>query len=395
MKRLLGFAQQSRTPMVLYGVAVVVSSLHRYFLGTHVGANGFRYTSYNNYVIFRQSFFHLLEGKDLYAWHLAEQWDLYKYSPAFALFFGALAWMPDWLGLTLWNGLNALVFLAAIRKLPLRNDAKNFLLLFVFLELLTSIQNAQSNGLLAGLIIAAFNALERRKLALATLAVVGAAFIKVYGAVGFALFLFYPRKLRAAGWAALWTLFFAAVPLVVLSPGALLAQYQSWGAMMAADQASSYGISVMGWLHSWFGVGKSAEQVVLLAGLAAFCVPLLWWKLFADLRFRLLFLAQLLLWIILFNHKAESPTYVIAVAGVGIWYWTGERTAWRTALLWTVFSLTCLSPTDLFPPFVKKQFFEPFVIKAVPCIAVWLVVLLELIRLKKVAGPQRAGNSSA
>lgn len=383
MKRLSAVLLHPRTPVVLYALAALAASLHLYLLGTHDGGNGHHYTSYNNYVIFRQSFFHLLDEKDLYAWHLAEQWDLYKYSPAFALAFGALAWMPDWLGLILWNGLNAFVLLAAIRKLPLDENRQTAVLLFVFVELLTSLQNAQSNGLLAGLLIAAFNAFEKKKLAWAALAIVGATFIKVYGAVGFALFLFYPGKWRFIALSALWTALLAALPLAVLSPNVLMDQYQSWARMMAEDHAASYGISVMGWLHAWFGVGKSAEKAVLLAGLVLFALPLLRPKAFASLHFRLLFLAQLLLWIIVFNHKAESPTYVIAVAGVALWYWSSEKkAAWRKVLLWAVFVLTCLSPTDLFPPVVKREIFEPLVVKAVPCILVWAVVVVELMRIR-------------
>ena len=46
------------------------------------------YTHYNNYVIFRQAFFHLVRHQDLYVLYLAEHWDYFRYSPSFALAFG-------------------------------------------------------------------------------------------------------------------------------------------------------------------------------------------------------------------------------------------------------------------------------------------------------------------
>jgi len=191
--------------------------------------------------------------------------------------------------------------------------------------------------LLAALLIAAFNALERKKVAVAALSIAGAAFIKVYGVVGFALFLFYPGRLRATAWSVLWMIFFAALPLIVTSPAGLLAQYESWARMLALDTATSYGLSVMGWLHTWFGVGKGAELPVLLLGIVGFCAPLLRSSLWSDMRFRTLFFAQLLLWIVVFNPKAESPTYNIAVGGAALWYVVSPRAARRTVLLIAVF----------------------------------------------------------
>ncbi|MBK8088139.1 MAG: DUF2029 domain-containing protein [Chitinophagaceae bacterium] len=95
----------------------------------------------------------------------AEHFDYYKYSPTFSLFMAPLANLPDSVGLFLWNLLNVLVLYFALRRLPLSSNKTHLLMLgFVFLELLTSTQNSQSNALIAGLIIFAFTSLERKKL---------------------------------------------------------------------------------------------------------------------------------------------------------------------------------------------------------------------------------------
>jgi len=144
-------------------VALALIASVQLVLLAHQTFAGIVYTDYNNYVIFRQSFFHLVNGENLYIPYPAEHWDLYKYSPAFALVMGLLAYLPDIIGLSLWNLLNVLVLFAAIRMLPFGVKTQCLLMLFIALELLTSLQNAQSNGLLCGLMIAAYGCLERKK----------------------------------------------------------------------------------------------------------------------------------------------------------------------------------------------------------------------------------------
>jgi hypothetical protein len=44
-----------------------------------------------------------------------------------------------------------------------------------------------------------------------------------------------------------------------------------------------------------------------------------------------------------------------------------------------VFLFTVLSPTDLFPDALRKSLVEPYVLKAVPCIFIWVKIQVELI----------------
>jgi hypothetical protein len=343
---------------------------------------GHTYTHYNNYIIFKRSYFHLVDGKDLYTIYPDEQWDLYKYSPTFALLMAPLAYMPDWLGLALWTLLNVLVLFAAVYKLPYSQRTNSILLWFVVIEMLTSLQNSQSNALLAGLMIAAFACMESRKMLWAALWLVLATYIKVYGAVGFCLFLLYPDKIKAAAYTLGWTILFAVLPLMVLSYPALVAQYQSWGRMLAADQSTSYGLSVMGWLHSWFGL-DGIKGIVTLAGILLFFLPFVRWRMYSNQIYRLLLLSFILIWVIIFNHKAESPTFIIAVAGAGIWYFARPATPMRKVLLLLVFIGTSLTVTDIFPPYLKQHFLVPYTIKAVPCILLWCIMLVELLTIRE------------
>ena len=71
---------------------------------------------------------------------------------------GLFYFLPNWLGLILWNLLNAIVLYFGIRLLPsIAEKNKIFILLFVLVELIGNLQNEQSNALMAGLILLSFN----------------------------------------------------------------------------------------------------------------------------------------------------------------------------------------------------------------------------------------------
>ncbi len=233
------------------------------------------YIDYNNFRIFKFSFYHLVQGRDIYQLFPNDHWDLYKYSPAFALCFGLLSWMPDVIGLVLWNLINALCLYAGVRLLPgLTAQKKSWILLFCVLEMLLSIQNTQSNGLMAGLVVLAFAFAERRRYILSTLCIVFSFYIKIYGALAFVFYLFYPGKLKLMGWSLFWMVFFALLPLAVVSGSQLLFLYKSWLHLLQDDRSASIGLSVMGLMETWFKTDIS-KNVVALAGMALFLLPLI------------------------------------------------------------------------------------------------------------------------
>jgi len=321
-----------------------------------------------------------LRGENLYGLYPSLHWDYYKYSPTFALLMAPLAWMPDIMGLSAWNILNALAVFFAVRTLPFSVRTQCLLLWFISFELLTCLQNTQSNGLMCGLMIAGYGCMNNGKSLWAALWLVLAAYIKVYGVVVCCLFLFYPDKVKFVLYALLWTVVLWALPLCVTPLNTLIWQYHNWADLMIADATAAVGLSVAGWLSTWFGM-TGGKLAITGAGLLLFCVPFFRLRMYKNGLYRLLMLAFMLTWVIIFNHKAESSTYIIAVAGVGIWYFAMPKANWRTALLLLVFIFTCLSTTDIFPPFVKRHFIYPYKIKAVPCILAWCVILADLLRM--------------
>ncbi|MDQ3018032.1 MAG: DUF2029 domain-containing protein, partial [Bacteroidota bacterium] len=184
----------------LFTLSAVFASLQALSLDNSAMISGGKdYSAYNNYIIFRQSWFHLIQHKDLYSHFMVEQWDLYKYSPTFSFLFGAFSYLPDSIGLICWNTINSLLLAIAIYALPMLNQKqKAFILLACLIESLTSLQNEQSNGLMAGLIILAFALCERQKFFWAMMCIVLSIYIKIFGVVALMLFIFYPQKWKTA-----------------------------------------------------------------------------------------------------------------------------------------------------------------------------------------------------
>ncbi|HET6254299.1 MAG TPA: glycosyltransferase family 87 protein [Puia sp.] len=364
--------------LIAYIGIAVIAAAQGLLAGPKVYVPGGRpYIDYNNFRIFKFSFYHLIQGKDIYQLFPDDHWDLYKYSPGFALCFGLLSWMPDPVGLLLWNLINSLCLFAGVRLLPGLNDEKKaWILLLCLLEMLLSIQNTQSNGLMAGLTVLGFALAERRNYLLSTLCIVFSFYIKIYGALAFIFYLWYPDKWKAAAWSILWMVVFAILPLLAVSGHQLLFLYQSWLHLLLNDRSASIGLSVMGLLESWFHLA-GIKNIVTLAGAMLFLTPLLRWRLYRDLSFRLLYLASTLIWMVIFNHKAESPTFIIVMAGIGIWYCSRERGRLDLVLLILSFLLICMSVSDLVPSGIRNGFIRPYGIKAVMAIVIWGKIVYE------------------
>lgn len=340
---------------------------------------GMVYTHYNNFLIFRASFYHLIENQNLYQHYIHEYYDLYKYSPTFAVLMAPIAVLPAKVGLFAWNLLNALVLFFAFMKFPsFKQKQVLSAFAFVLIELITSLQNTQSNALMAGLIMLGFISLERDKPWIASLFIVLTVFIKIFGLVALVIFIFYPKKIRNSLIILWWFIILGVLPLLVISPSGLLGQYQNWMAVLNADASVYSGLSVMSWLYTWFGL-ETGKNVIVLAGALLLLLPLVKTSSWKHLSFRMFFFSSIMVWMVVFNHMAESPTFIIAVSGVAVWFFSKEKKSWPDiVLLALVFLFTILSPTDIFPSMVRKNLVEPYVLKAVPCIFVWFKIQIDL-----------------
>src|SRR5690606_18923764 len=96
--------------------------------------------------------------------------------------------------------------------------------------------------------------------------------------------------------------------------------------------------SVMGFLKAWFSWEPGGTWITL-TGIGLLLLPWLRFPAYREAHFRRLALVSVLLWVVIFNHMAESPTFVIAMAVIAIWYVSSPREIWRMILLVVAFVL--------------------------------------------------------
>lgn len=365
------FLFSARFVAVLYFALTLIVTAQHYLKGPG---------SYNNYLIFAKPFFNLLAGNNLYLEYPEQYQDTYKYSPTFALFMGVFAVLPNWLGLLGWNLLNTAVLYTAGRRLfPDASRGLTFLLLIV-VDMMTALHNAQANCLLIGLMLWVYINLEKGRPAWAGLCVALAFFIKIYGAGIGLLFLLYPAyTVRGVFWGILFGALLAFAPLLVTPWATFQMQYQGWFDIVR-ESATAVQFSIMGWLTAWFGLNVP-KGPIQAAGLALLILPLaLYWRYRTEAEFRGMYVALIPIFVVVFNQMAESPTFVIPVAGFLFWWLQYRRsTVLATSLFVLVLLFTMLSATDIYPHSIRNGFFDTYKIKVVPMILAWALLQVQLL----------------
>src|SRR5204863_1668935 len=160
-----------------------------------------------------------------------------------------------------------------------------------------------------------------------------------------------------------------AAPLLVTSPAALSMQYHQWAAHSSLQSATLRGYSVMEHLHLWLGVDWPNKPIQVI-GVVILLAPLSQIPHWGSERFRRLFLASVLMFCVLFNHKAESPSFVIAVAVVAIWFAISDRDRFAWTVLAIVFVGTVVSSSEAMPAVLRHDVFQAYKLKTLPILLV-------------------------
>ncbi|OJV15232.1 MAG: hypothetical protein BGO21_29970 [Dyadobacter sp. 50-39] len=340
---------------------------------------------YNNFQIFRAALGHLVAHQNLHLEYPNEYFDLFLYNPSFCILFAPFSLLPLPVSLVLWLACCSLALFYAIRSLPLRHTDKAFFWWFILFELVTSLHGQQTNPLIVAAGLLTFTLLENGETRWAALFPLLAFCIKGYGLVYAGMFLFYPQKREYISYSVLWAVVLALLPLPVTGLDDFAQVYKDWHGILVADHAVNYGFSILGLIKVWWpSFSQSGVAKVQLAGVVLFGIT---WLLclfrnqYRTLRQRLLLLAYASLWVILFNHAAESPTYVIAIPGVVLFHIVNRKqlAPWSKTLIVLVFVFCILAPTDIYPPALRHNFFEPYLIKVIPCVLVWVVLQIQLL----------------
>ncbi|TAF66041.1 MAG: DUF2029 domain-containing protein [Cytophagales bacterium] len=353
---------------IIYIVLALVISIRELISFPHI----------DNFIAFRNGFAHLIEGKNLYGHYYQEYNTLFNYGPTFAALMSIFWVLPFGLSAVVWNVIMVLVMFYSIRQMPIGEKAKTFILLFSLHELFTAVLNFQTNPAIAGIIILTFVFLEKEMPFWAAAVLTLGILTKLYPAIAGAFFLLYRKQFwRFTGSFAFWTIVWVALPLFFVSPSHLVWLYQEWYSNLLGH-SQRVSMTVMGVLTMLSGYPVS-NGVVILPAILLFLSMYLKYRYFDEIRFKLLFLASMLLFVVIFNPGSESPTYIIAFVGVAIWLAqipTWGRIHWVWAIL--VLILGSLSTTDIVPTYYRRLYVYDYQLKALPYILTWCWVMYDV-----------------
>ena len=339
----------------------------------------------NNFLIFRQSFWHVVHQVPLYTHYPQEYFDLFLYGPPFALLIAPFSIPPVWLGMLLWLIALTLLLYVSIRHNAFTTWQQVFICWFCAHELLNSVQMQQFNIAIAAFILLSYYFISREKDFWAAFVIMLGTFVKLYGIVGLAFFFFSRHKGRLVAGLAFWAVVLFVAPMVISSPEYIIGQYHEWMDTLIyknADNMFSHGtnISLLGFVRKLSGSDAYSDLWLIIPGLILFALPYLRLRQYGHEAYRQTLLASVLMFTVLFSTGSENSTYIIAVVGVAIWYTAApwKRSGWDIALMVYVFFCCTMAHSDLVPRFLREEYVKPYALKALPVILVWLKLCYEM-----------------
>ena len=340
----------------------------------------------NNFLIYRGSFWNAVRGWNLYMPNPAEYGDLHHYGPFFSLLFAPFAIVPKWLGLLMWGFALSLFLYWAIRRSQFTKYQQLFILWFCAHEMLTALYMQQFNIAIAATILLAYYLIEKEKDFWAAFFIMMGTFVKVYSIVGLAFFFFSKHKVRLIVSLAFWAVVMFIAPMPFFHGwDYIVGQYGEWYVSLANKNMENTvnimnNISLLGMVHRISGVWFN-DLWMIVPGLILFSLPYLRRDQYQYVGFRQTLLASVLMFVLLFSTGSESSGYIIALIGVVVWYTAApwERSKWDVALMVFVFILSSMSPSDLFPAYLRKTYVQPYALKALPVTIVWLKLCYEML----------------
>lgn len=341
----------------------------------------------NNFIIFRQSYFHLIHETNLYVEYISQYWDHYYYSPSFAVLVSPFAFLPTQLGAFVWGILDAGVLYFAIRQLPISAQKQNFILLLSANEMMNAASNLQSNGIMAATIILSFVYILKQKEFNSTAMMILGFFIKLYSITGLAFFFFSKRKKTLIISLLLWLVVFFLIPLLATSPGFLVQSYKDWAEALALKSNfdmtkdmyhNMVDVTIQGMVKRVFNLPNLNKWLFIIPGLLVFGAQYLQYKYFTNHIYRLYILCSVLLFIIVFNTGTESPTYIIGVPAICLWYVLQEKTKWNNIIFIVSIFFSSFSYSDLFTPYLRNYIMVPYALKVVGCFIVWVTIAYQI-----------------
>ncbi len=343
--------------------------------------------AFNNFIIFKQSFFHLQNHTNLYALYVNEYWDHYYYSPSFAALIAPFSFLPSFMAPYAWGFFDAGILYYAIKQLPIAPKYQNFILLLSANEMMNAASNLQSNGIMAATLILAFVYLLKQKETKASVFILVGFFIKLYSIAGLAFFFFSNHKKRFIVGFLFWLLVIVLLPLIFTSPNFLIQCYRDW--MTALSLKSNFDVTVsmhqnmvditlQGMVKRILNLPTLSKWIFIIPGLIVFGAQYLFYQYFTHPIYRLYLLCSVLLFIIVFNTGTESPTFIIGVPAICLWYVLQEKTKWTATIFIVSIFFSSFSYSDIFTPWLRTHIMMPYALKVLGCFIVWVTIAVQI-----------------
>jgi len=339
----------------------------------------------NNYLIFKDVFFHVIHQQPLYIPYPADYHDVNLYGPVFSIVIAPFAGLDTNLGAMLWSLSGSAVLFYAIRQLPLTRMQQNIILLLCSMELMGAASWFQMNQFIGAFIILAFTHTIKGKELWAAFFIVLGTLTKFYGIVGLAFFFFSPNPKRFIGGLFLWGAIMFALPMIISSPQYIIQCYFDWYAALVHKNELNEGANILfqdisagGFIKRVFHLPGLSNNVVLIPAVVLFLLQYTRLKDRYNSRFRLYILCSTLMFPVLFSTSSESPTYIIAIPAVCIWYVMQPQTRWNNIFMFFAIILISFSHSDVVTPWVRRNIAMPYAVKALPCLVLWLMIAYDI-----------------
>lgn len=316
--------------------------------------------------------------------------DVYLYGPVFNVFFAPFAYLPKMIGPFVWNVFNYSLYFLSIFTLPSKftPEIKSKIFLYTFLILAAAHLSFQANVMVAYIFLFSFSLFEKDKPFWAIVLILFSGFVKVYGVFQLGLLLCYPRLWRNVFYTLSIAVFFVIIPVINAKIGNVLAYYMTWIDMIAGHKADRVWQTFY-YMKPWQNISAYSVYIQLgtLGTLAT--ILLLSFKKINSVNFRLQSLGILMTWMVLFSNAADTHTYLIAMLGYMIWYWSLEsHHLFDKVMFYTLLIVVIVVPIDvLCPQFIMEFLFRKLTLH------LWLVSI-NLIRMCYVSFVQPILNDS-
>ena len=337
------------------------------------------YNSDGNYRIFIGVWNHTVEQLPLFDHYPLEYDDMNHYGPFFALVIAPFAWMNRYAGMAFWMLFLSMFLYVSVRKSDFTKYQQLFVFWFCSHELLNALFLQQYNIAITAGVLLTFTMIERKQDFWAAFFIMLGTMIKLYGIVGLAFFFFSKNKLTLVLSCLFWGVMMFVAPMAVSSPEYIIQQYYEWYIALVEKNADninvlagnmadlSTNISLLGMVRRTTQIVTYSDLWLIIPGIIAFLIPYLRISQYKYVAFRQTLLASVLMFTVLFSTGSENSTYIIAFAGVALWYCCApwKRSKWDIALMVVVFIISSLSPGDLFPKAIYRGLIQPYALKAV------------------------------